>query len=160
MEAFSALSLTCNIFDMVERAYKGAKIIREIYNAPSGQQFRHVQLEGTLVDLRETWQELKDHSLQGSILRSGARFQEVAQRSQEASDAIQTILDECKSKRPQSLRYAITTFTRSLFKQREIDEQLLKLEHSREALKLHIITSTQYVAGYLTLWTILLTVRK
>ncbi|KAF7535658.1 hypothetical protein G7054_g5179 [Neopestalotiopsis clavispora] len=146
-EPFKQLPEVCQAPEVRNGTAQGAKVVKEIYNAPDGQHAQHEQLGHTLDDMKEVWEQLEHDNNQGSILHDGVHFQEAARKSQEAANALRVILDECKSKKPGSLRHAAAAFVRSLAKGSQIEQQLLMLGQCREALKLHIITSTHHEVG-------------
>ncbi|KAK7989946.1 hypothetical protein PG989_010261 [Apiospora arundinis] len=142
MDPFGALSLVCNVCDLAERAYKTGKIIKDTYSNANGQQKNHAQIENHVEDMERLRNELNYHSAQLAQTSLNQRLGEALDRSQEATEALRTILDECRARKPGSLRHSIMAVSKSLFKTSSIQAQLDKLKECRDKLQMLLVINT------------------
>ncbi|KAK6863753.1 hypothetical protein PG995_000281 [Apiospora arundinis] len=147
MDPFAALSLVCNVFDLAGRAYKTGRIIKDIYDNAKGQKESHAQLECRVADMEQIRVDLRNGSAQLCQTHLDQHFEEAFERSHEATEALRLILDECRARKPGSLRHSTMAAFRSRFRESIIQQQLDILQECRSKLQMLIVTNTNQQVG-------------
>ncbi|KAI0007105.1 hypothetical protein F4779DRAFT_523949 [Xylariaceae sp. FL0662B] len=135
MEALAAVSLCCNVLDLTDRSLKIYRAFRRIYNSADGQD--HGKLQQFLRSIGEAVEGLRDNRNQ--LARANNNPQDdaisgILSRIDELCEALQRILDECKAKKPQSLRATAKAMFKSWQSQDKLDQYEAELERCREDL--------------------------
>ncbi|KAK6841181.1 hypothetical protein PG987_002041 [Apiospora arundinis] len=147
MDPFAALSLVCNVFDLAERAYKTGRIIKDIYDNANGQKESHAQLECRVADMEQIRADLRNGSAQLCQTHLDRHFEEAFKRSHEATEALRLIIDDCRARKPGSLRHSTMAALRSRFRESIIQQQLDILQECRSKLQMLIVTNTNHQVG-------------
>jgi hypothetical protein len=114
MDPISALSLSYNILDMIERGFHCAAAIKEIVDSEDGLRMKHETLLGETGTLSAVAEELK--MAQQLIGQSpfDTRMRDVAAKCLSISTAIQTVTDKCRPKKEKSILSAASASIRVL----------------------------------------------
>lgn len=145
MDPLSVLSLVCNVFDLVERGYKTGKIIKNIHEDANGQQDNHVRIELHVADMEQIRDELVNSGEKIAQTDLDRRLEKVLERSHVATKALRIILEDCKARKPGSLRHSTKAAFKSIFKASSIQAQLEKLKECRDTLQMILVTNTRCV---------------
>src|SRR5271154_4492512 len=100
MDPISALSLACNVLELIQLAIKTGAIMKQIYESPEGLRKKHESLLEQSKTLETVVGGLEDVQSQISQTQSplDTRMQEIAADCALVNAAIKKVLDKCKPK--------------------------------------------------------------
>lgn len=134
MEPISALALTCNILDLIERGYKCAAAIKEIRDSEDGLKSKHEILLGETDALSAVADELKNAQQQISQSPVDARMSEVATKCLSICTAIEAVIGKCRPTKEKSLVSAAGASFRTLLHKSNIEKLQTQLESGQKML--------------------------
>jgi len=143
MDPISALALGCNVLDLLERGWKSAVAIKQIYDSKSGVAKETEVLLGEVNVLADVAEKL--NSLGRDTNRDGStglddRMKEVSTRCLSAASAIQSKIDKLRPKREKSLRSSVAAFVRMAPEKSAIEELQRELKSGQEMMNSLVIT--------------------
>jgi len=144
MDPLSALSLSCNVLDLLSRGIKTTVLIKEIYSSPEGLRKRHESLvkeSDTLATIAEALQQAKDDIADSPV---DERMHEVAKNCSAACLAVEDVIDKCRPKKQNSFFSAVGASFRILLHKSDIDELEAQLKKGYDQLSALVSERTRY----------------
>lgn len=141
MDPISALSLACNIVDLVGDAIKCGETVLNIYSSVSGLQEAQATVEREAGRIKDVAIGLTVYQSQ---LTANAEIKKTADRIVTQCDALRVVLDHCRSKKKKSLLSAVNATARSMIKSGHIQRLQKELDFSRKELNTWIAVGTRY----------------
>ena len=141
MDPISALALGCNVLDLIERGWKSAVAIKQIYDSKSGIAKETEFLLGevnVLADVAEKLNSLGHDT--GESTDVDGRMKEVSTRCLSAASAIRSKIDKLRPKREKSVRSSVAAFVRMAPERSAIEELQRELKSSQEMMNSLVIT--------------------
>src|ERR1700761_3775458 len=116
MDPVSAIALSCNVFDLVDRAKKCGQTIKELYDSSTGYKTDHEDLDTITRSLETIVNNLKDVHSQVANAAADGQMQQAAAKCEALSSKMHLVLDKCKAKKKGSIRSASSATLRALLK--------------------------------------------
>jgi len=145
MEPLSALSLSCNILDLLSRGVKTTVLIKEIYSSPDGLRKRHESLvreADTLATIAEGLQQAKGQITQSAV---DERMLVVAKNCSDVCLAVEKVIQKCKPKKPKSIFSAVGATVRILLHHSDVEELETQLSKGYDQLSALVSERTRHV---------------
>jgi hypothetical protein len=145
MDPLSALSFSCNVLDLVERAIKCGRTLKELYDSPLGQTAVSESLANFVAETRTIVADLNSTQSNVPWSRSerGQRDKSlmlVATRCQQLASELEAVVSKCNARSPHSLASTVKAGLRGYLKRHEIER--LKDELESRGTTLHTLLAT------------------
>ena len=140
MDPISALSLACNVFQLVEFSIESAKVCKELYdNGSTDENFR---IEKHTADITAVNKDLQEALKNGKPTGKPSRIKQVAQDALVTANELKIVLNRLKLSKAQGVRKlggAFKSTLRALITNGTIQKLQQRLELQDAALRSHIL---------------------
>ncbi|KIW27858.1 uncharacterized protein PV07_07559 [Cladophialophora immunda] len=138
MEPISALSLACNVLQLVEQAIEAAKVCKELYERGSLDENNEIEryAEGLTALNNDVEAVLKQHP--ATTPSRASKLQAIANDASKTAVELKKVLNQLKLSKKQGIRAkggAFLMTLRSIWKKGTIDKLRVKLEDQDAALQ-------------------------
>jgi len=148
MDPISALSFAVNILDLVDKAIKGAKTVIEVYNSADGLNSLHQTIDNGANSVKDIVEDIQNCQAKAPYNRADDKVQQISKTILSQCHELQSVLDECRRKKPGSLVSATLATLKVWHKSQKIQEVQGRIILSRAELFNWIVISTRYVFVY------------
>ncbi len=147
MDPLSALSLSCNILDLLDLGIKTGGIIKEMYRAPEGLSKRHEALLDQAATLSTIAAGLQQagRTIAQNQNPVDARMKDVAAKCSAVRLKIEAVVAKCKAKKTDSVVSATSAAVRILLSRSDVEKLETELKDAFTELSSLVTTKTLYV---------------
>ncbi|KAJ8128819.1 hypothetical protein O1611_g4813 [Lasiodiplodia mahajangana] len=142
MDPMSALSLACNIIDLVSKAIKGVVTIVEVSKSVDGLSNTNETLDREADGLKLIVEDLEDRQSRLSDATADQKMKETSETLVSKCKKLQTVLDGCRSSQRFGFFSATNACVKVFCKKGEIEQLQTDIVSSRDELFRWIATST------------------
>ncbi|KAI1741493.1 hypothetical protein F4680DRAFT_66370 [Xylaria scruposa] len=140
MDPLSALSLACNIIDLVSKAVKGVNIMVDIYR--KGLDTANETISHEADGLRDIIKDLRGCQSQPDFNTADRKMQDVSRNLISQCDELQTVLDGCRSSQTRKLLSAFKASAKLVLNYGKIEQLQNDIKSSRDELFRWVATNT------------------
>ena len=140
MDPISALSLACNVFQLVEFSIESAKVCKELYD--NGFTDENCRIEKHTADITAANKDLQEALKNGKPTGKPSRIEQVAQDASVTANELKIVLNRLKLSKAQGVRKlggAFKSTLRALITNGTIQKLQQRLELQDAALRSHIL---------------------
>ncbi|KAK0506972.1 hypothetical protein JMJ35_010672 [Cladonia borealis] len=148
MDPISALSLACNVFQLVEFSIEIAKVCKELYD--NGSTNENSRIEKHTADITAANRDLQNALRSNKPTGKPSRIEKVAQDASATADELKIVLNQLKPSKAQGVRklgFAFKSTVKALITSGRIKKLQQKLEFQDTALRSNILKDLYIKAG-------------
>ncbi|KAI0104231.1 hypothetical protein GGR51DRAFT_522080 [Nemania sp. FL0031] len=134
MDPLSALSLACNIIDLVSKAIKGVVAIVEVSKSANGVSNANETINREADGLKGIVEDLRGYQSQPAYETADRKVQEISTTLISRCDELQKVLNGCKSSRRFGILSATNAYLKVLHKKEDIEHLQNNIVSSRDEL--------------------------
>ena len=142
MDPISALSLACNVIDLVGTAINCGLTVKQIYDSVDGRLKAHKVVQGETDRMKIVVNRLRENQSRIKVFTNDDEIQKITSRCVKLSEDLQTVLDKCRAKH-KTIWSAGKATVMSVLKSGEIDDLQKDLETCRKDLNSLIAIATR-----------------
>lgn len=142
MDPVSALSLACNILDLIERGYECAAVIKEIHDSEAGLVKKHEILISEIDVLSDIAAALDGARHEIAKCPTDVRMREIATKCFSICAAIQEIVNKCRPDKAGSFRSAAQASIRIFLRKSDIETLQAELKNTQDMMNTLVMTKT------------------
>ncbi|KAI1271005.1 hypothetical protein F5Y07DRAFT_406304 [Xylaria sp. FL0933] len=143
MDPISALSLACNIIDLVGKAIKGGKTVLEVYESGNGRSVVSETINREAEGLRDLIAELQSCQSQPSYRTADEKMRDISTHLMSRCVELQKVLEDCRSSQKRGLLSAFEASFRLFMKNGKIEQIQQDIVSLRDELFRWITMSTR-----------------
>ncbi|KAI0535290.1 hypothetical protein GGR58DRAFT_504417 [Xylaria digitata] len=145
MDPLSALSVACNIIDLVDKGIKAAATVVEIYKSVDGISKNNEIINREVGSLKDIVADLQNCQSQASYNTADQNIREISTTLTSKCAELQSVVDECKSSQKRGWLSATNAYSKILRKRGKIEQLQSDIVSSQNQLSLRVAASTRTV---------------
>ncbi|KAI1427092.1 hypothetical protein F5Y12DRAFT_196961 [Xylaria sp. FL1777] len=143
MDPISALSLACNIIDLVSKAVKGVVTVVEVYKSADGRSIANEIISREADSIRDIVADLQHCQSQPAYSTADQKIREISKTSISRCVELQSVLDGCRSSQKRGILSASNACLKILVRKGKIEQLQNDIVSSRDELFRWFAASTR-----------------